>query len=306
MPLPARGCNLRQTFESGQVFRWRPWGPRGWCGVLGPYVVTLHQAGSLLDVGGSAMPAILESLATRYLRLDEDPAPQLRAVDVDPVIHAALAATRGIRMVRQDPWECLASFICATFNNIRRIEGMLERLCRTYGRAVPYRGEIWFTFPSAAILARADAGALRRLGFGYRAPYLVRAAQQVDSGDIDLARMARLPYLEAREALLQVEGVGEKVVECVLLFGFSQFEAFPVDVWIGRVMRRVYFRGRKVTDRRIREFARRHFGPACGLAQQALYHAARTCPEVIVSAAVQKHNVNRNKSTVIPCICLEP
>ena len=280
MWLPASGCNLRATLESGQTFRWRPWGPWGTRGVVGGTVVTLVQHGSLLAVGGSADEETLAALVARYLRLEDEHAAWWRTVEVDPLIRAALCATRGLRIVRQDPWECLASFICASFNHIKRIEGMIERLCRAYGRAVPYRGEIWFTFPDAATLARADAGALRRLGFGYRAPYVVRAAQQVASGQVELAAVARLPYLEAREVLLQVEGVGDKVVECVLLFGFGQVEAFPVDVWISRVMRALYFRGRRVPDRRIREFARRHFGRACGLAQQALYHAARTCPDV--------------------------
>lgn len=284
MVLPARGCNLRDTLASGQTFRWQPWGPSGFHGVIGHTVVILSQAGPFLQLGGSAAPETLAPLVTRYFRLDESHAPRLASVDVDPMIHAALAATRGVRILRQDPWECLASFICATFNNIKRIEGMIDRLCRMYGRPLAHRGEIHFAFPDAATLARADAGALRRLGFGYRAPHLVRAAQQVDSGDVDLGRIVRLPYPDAREALLQVEGVGEKVVECVLLFGFGHWEAFPVDVWISRVMRRCYFRGRRVPDRRIREFARRHFGPACGLAQQALFHAARTCPDMFIAS----------------------
>lgn len=271
MFLPARGCNLRATLESGQVFRWRPWGPWGARGLIGETVVALTQHGDLLAVQGGP-PA----LVTRYFRLDEDPSAPLASVDVDPLIHQALAATRGIRIIRQEPWECLGSFICASFNNIVRITGMLERLCRTYGRPVADQGEIWSAFPTPAVLARADGADLRRLGFGYRAPYLIRAAQQVASGEVDLTRIGRLPYAEQREQLLAVEGVGEKVVECVLLFGFGQWEAFPVDVWIGRVMRRAYFRSRRVSDRQIRQFARCHFGPCCGLAQQALYHAART------------------------------
>ncbi len=280
MFLPARGCNLRTTLESGQTFRWRPWGPEGFAGILGTTVLHLAQQGSQIAVSGSEAPARLEPLITRYLQLEDGLARAWASTDVDPIIHAALQQTQGLRLIRQEPWECLASFICATFNNITRVEGMIDRLCRAYGRAVPYRGTIWFTFPEAATLARADARALRRLGFGYRAPYLVRAARQVAAGDVDLAAVVRMGYVEARETLLRVEGVGEKVVECVLLFGFAHYEAFPVDVWIGRVMRRAYFRGRRMTDRRIRAFARRHFGPACGLAQQALFHAARTSPEL--------------------------
>ena len=267
------------TLDSGQAFRWAPYGPRGRRGVLGLTIVTLVPSALLIHVSGSAPDAVLGPLVARYLRLDEDPTPRLASVDADPRIHAALAATRGLRILRQDPWECLASFICASFNNIVRIQGMIGRLCRAYGRPIVWNGEVAFTFPEPAVLARAGQADLRRLGFGYRAPYVVRAARQVAEGAADLARIARLPYAEAREALLAVEGVGEKVVECVLLFGFGQWAAFPVDVWIGRVMRRTYFRNRRVPDHRIRAFARRHFGPACGLAQQALFHAARTNPD---------------------------
>lgn len=275
MVLPARGCDVAVTLDSGQTFRWTPRGPSQWHGVVGLSIVALTVQGPWLDLRGSAPGAALASLITRYLRLEE--APGLWAsVEVDPTIAAALSATRGLRILRQDPWECLASFICATFNNIVRIRGMIERLCRAYGRPIAWQGEVQFTFPEPAVLARADPVALRRLGFGYRAPYVVRAARQVADGEVDLAAIARMPYAEAREALLQVAGVGDKVVECVLLFGFEQYEAFPVDVWIRRVMRRAYFRDRRVPDHKVRAFARRHFGPACGLAQQALFHAART------------------------------
>ncbi len=285
--LPSLGCNLRTTLDSGQAFRWTPYGPRGWRGVLGDVVVTLLPDHARIHVLGSAPDTVLGPLVTRYLGLDDDPTWRLASVDVDPAIHAALAATRGLRILRQEPWECLASFICATFNNIPRITGMIERLCRAYGRPMPWNGDVEFTFPAPEVLARVEPSALRRLGFGYRAPYVVRAAQQVADGDVDLAAIARLPYAEAREALLAVEGVGEKVVECVLLFGFGQEEAFPVDVWIGRVMRRLYFRGRRVPDRRLRAFARRHFGPSCGLAQQALFHAVRTDPGFLSERMVE-------------------
>lgn len=276
MFLPANGCDVAVTLDSGQAFRWSRYGPRGWRGVLGDAVVALVPDHARIHVLGSAPDAILGPRVSHYFGLDHDPTWRLCSVDVDPAIHAALAATRGMRILRQDPWGCLASFICATFNNIFRIQGMIERLCRAYGRPIPWLGDVWWTFPAPDVLARVEPAALRRLGFGYRAPYVVRAAQQVAEGEVDLAVVARLPYAEQREALLAIAGVGEKVVECVLLFGFGQEQAFPVDVWISRVMRRFYFRNRRAPDRVIRAFARRHFGPSCGLAQQALFHAART------------------------------
>ncbi|MBI3318515.1 MAG: N-glycosylase, partial [Candidatus Omnitrophica bacterium] len=194
----------------------------------------------------------------------------------------------GLRIIRQEPWECLASFILSSFNNIPRLTGMLDRLAVRFGElAIPPIGtthdakgtpgilSVSYRFPKAEMLAEASERTLRRLGLGFRAPYLKGAARAIASGQIDLRRLQGLDDEALRRALLEVPGVGEKVVECVMLFGYERSSAFPVDVWIGRFMRKKYFRGRKVTDRQIREFAREHFGPHCGWAQQFLYCAAR-------------------------------
>ncbi len=194
-----------------------------------------------------------------------------RQIDVDPIIHQALSSCWGVRILRQDPWECLASFILSSFNNIPRLKGMLERLSAVFGEpaGVSHR------FPRPEVLAAASERVLRHCGLGYRAPYIKEAARRVALRRAPLDRWGSLEDEPLRQALLTLPGVGEKVVECVLLFAFGREGAFPVDVWIGRAMRRWYFRGRRVTDREVRAFARRHFGPRCGWAQQYLYHWAR-------------------------------
>ncbi|MBI4314043.1 MAG: hypothetical protein HY594_04425 [Candidatus Omnitrophica bacterium] len=273
--LPSAGLDLAMTLGSGQVFRWKSRGAKRFCGVLGRSVFFLQQNLLLLHAQADLPADELRLRVQYFLRSGEDWPGLWKSVDVDPRIHAALSATRGLRILKQDPWESLASFIASSNNNIVRIEGMIDRLCRAFGAAIPHRGEIHFAFPRPESLSQLHPDALRRIGFGYRAPYLVEAARQVDSGEIPLQAIARMPYAQARETLLKVEGVGDKVVDCVLLFGFGHFEAFPVDVWVSRIMRKLYFRNRKVPDRKVRTFARRHFGPRCGLAQQALFHAAR-------------------------------
>jgi len=244
----------------------------------------------------------------RFFALDLDLPALSRRIDVDPVIHAALQNYWGLRVIRQDPWECLASFILSSYNNIVRLTGMLHRLAQTFGepatgpvafgslrrpsslrcgrggrglpigatrRQVPWSWDTAYRFPRPERLANVSERALRNCGLGYRAPYLKAAAQAVLSGRVPLEDLRRLEDEPLRQALLKVPGVGEKVVECVMLFGFERASAFPVDVWIGRAMRGWYFRNRKMPDRKIRAFALKHFGPECGWAQQYLYCAAR-------------------------------
>lgn len=200
--------------------------------------------------------------------MDADLKAIIRQIDQDDWIHEAIHRHRGLRVMRQDPWECLTGFILSSFNNIPRLTGMLNVLADRFGE----EGR----FPGPESLARVSERVLRHCGLGFRAPYIRQAAQAVASGRIDLEKLYELEDGALREALLAIPGVGEKVVECVMLFAYQRFSAFPVDVWIGRVMRQRYFpRRRKVTDTQIREFARAHFGPLCGWAQQYLYCLAR-------------------------------
>lgn len=255
--------NLSETLRSGQVFRWIERSPGSFSGWIGSNPVEISQRDLQLTFHGTTSEGV-----EHFFSLDLDLAVMAGRIDVDEVIHSALGRHWGLRVVRQDPWECLASFILSSYNNIPRLCGMLDCLARQFGS-----GRVAFPTPEA--LTQISERALRACGLGYRAPYLRKAAERVASGRADLGGWRELEDDALREKLLAIPGVGEKVVECVMLFAYGRTSAFPVDVWIGRAMRRWYFRGRKVTDRRIREFARRHFGAFCGWAQQYLYCAAR-------------------------------
>ena len=271
--IPAAEFSLQASLSSGQTFRWTQ--HDGWhYGFIGPSVVKITQeAGRLLC--DSSDPSLNANRLIRYFALDLNLPEILSSIDVDMQIHHAITRHPGLRVLRQDGWETLASFICASFNNIRRIEGMIERLCQAYGQPVSLNGFRGFSFPHPEAIAGAPERRLRSLGLGYRAPYLKATARLVADGRLPLGHLQRLDYDAAKRALLGCEGVGDKVADCVALFGFEKYEAFPIDVWMERAMR-YYFRHRTMTRKALHDYARRHFGPYAGYAQQYLYHYVRT------------------------------
>jgi N-glycosylase/DNA lyase len=265
--------SLRDTLTSGQAFRWTAhdgW----WYGFIGSSVVKVRQDDGHLTVE-AADPSITEARIRRYFALDLDYPAILSSIDVDMQVHHAIQRHRGLRVLRQDGWETLASFICASFNNIKRIEGMIERLCQSFGEPVALNGFRGFSFPTPEALAGAPARRLRSLGLGYRAPYVQQTARVVADGKLRMDQLRRLDYDAVKRALLACDGVGDKVADCVALFGCEQYEAFPIDVWMQRAMR-YYFRHRPMTRRLLHDYARRHFGSYAGYAQQYLYHYIRT------------------------------
>jgi N-glycosylase/DNA lyase len=270
--LPAADFSLAASLSSGQTFRWTQ--HEGWrYGFIGRSVVKIRQDGGRL-LYESSDPSLTPDRVRRYFALDLDLSAILSSINVDMQVHQAIQRFRGLRVLRQDGWETLASFICAAFNNIRRIEGMIERLCQAYGAPVALNGFRGFSFPSAEALAGASERALRGLGLGYRAPYLRAAARLVAQRRLPLEQLSRLGYDATKAALLACDGVGDKVADCVALFGFEKYEAFPIDVWMERALR-YYFRHRKPTRAVAHAYARRHFGPYAGYAQQYLYHYIR-------------------------------
>jgi len=270
--LPAPEFSLKTTLESGQAFRWSR--HDGWCyGFVDSAILKVKQVdGHLLCDSSDA--SLGPDRIRRYFGLDLTLSDILSSIDVDVQIHEAIARHRGLRVLRQDAWETLASFICASFNNIKRIEGMIERLCQAYGEPVSMNGCRGFRFPRPDAIAAAPERALRAMGLGYRAPYLRATARLIVEGRLSLAQLQAVDYDAAKSALLGCDGVGDKVADCVALFGCQKYEAFPIDVWMERAMR-YYFRHRRMTRARLHRYARRHFGPYAGYAQQYLYHYVR-------------------------------
>ena len=269
--LPVRPpYDLCRTVQCGQAFGWRT-DNTGVTGVFAARRVRLAQTAGGILVEGLSDERDLVRLR-HYLGLDEP----LEAVESelmrDRVLRRILPHTSGIALLRQNPWECLVSFIISAFNNIPKIELSLDRLTRQFGDGV---AEGVWSFPEPARLAGARLKELHRCALGYRAPCVRQVARLMASGRVDLSAIGQMPFHEARHALQALPGVGEKVADCVLLFAYRRSEAFPVDVWVRRAVERWYFHGRRVTARQIQEFARSQFGPLAGYAQQHLFYYIR-------------------------------
>lgn len=292
----APSYNLIRTLSCGQCFRWTLLPPSGRPtaaarGIIGRTVAVVAQEPAGLRVrwhGPAGSPAHL----ARHLGAREPLGEIEAALARDPVLLQMLPHTSGIAIMRQDPWECLVSYVISAFNNIPKIRLSVERLARQFGEPIRSTGDtgggdatregvdggdspIGWAFPSPERLASASPAALRACALGYRARYVRDLARRVADGKVDLARIAGLPFDEARAALIELPGVGEKVADCVLLFAFGRGEAFPVDVWVQRAVERWYFSGRPVTPRVIRRWAKDRFGPLAGYAQQHLFTGAR-------------------------------
>lgn len=272
---PSLNLDLAATLNCGQVFHWQPVGP-GWAGTIGDVPVYLEQSpddGSLLVTPGRG------ALAARYLALDHPLAEIIASFPDDPAMRAARDFCRGLRVIRQPAWECLATFITSAMKQVAHIRLMSHTLRRRFGARVGEIGGVeLFAYPPPGRIAALAESDLRAAGLGWRAPHFLATAQAVRDGAVDLEAIRALPDAEAHRALCTLPGVGPKVANCVLLFAYERLEAFPIDVWIARVLREKYFRGEEghVPAGRLREFARSHFGPFGGYAQQYLFHHARS------------------------------
>ena len=293
-----RDYDLAATLSSGQAFRWRRAGD-AWEGVIHGRWVRLRQFSpplparaktDSLDIQWSLTPrfSIIEATITEpqtdcrwlagYLRLDDDFSAMLATFPDDEPLRAAITHCRGLRLLRQEPWECLASFILSSTKQIVHIRQCVAHLCERFGARVasPKSDAPQFAFPTAARLAAAGESELRECKIGFRAKYLHAAARMVSSGELDLARVQTLPLPSARAELMRCPGVGRKIADCALLFSCGFEAAFPIDVWVERALRQLYFPKRRVNRARLEHFSATHFGPHAGLAQQYLFHYLRT------------------------------
>jgi N-glycosylase/DNA lyase len=291
----AGGFDLQSTVESGQTYFWdRPdggmfaddpvWGGDAWyhtvlpttmTGTQEPEVIRCRLADDALEWEAST-PEAPEYLA-HLLRLDDDLDAIVGSTPDLPLLDRAYARYRGMRLVRDPPFQSLISFICSAQMRVERIHGMQGRLAREFGDTVRFDGETYHAFPTPDQLAAASEADLRDCSLGYRAPYVQRTAEMVADGEAHPAEARDLPYEEAREYLTQFVGVGEKVADCVLLFSLDFLEAVPLDTWIRTAIEEYYpdcDRGNYAeTSRAIRE---RFGGEYAGYAQTYVFFFLRT------------------------------
>jgi len=253
--------NLDHTLDSGQVFRWRKDG-EWWHGVVKDKAIRVRQVGSELETEGAS-----EDFLRHYFRFDDDLEAIYRDIARDETIAAVIERFRGLRLIRQDIWECSASYILASYSNVPRIKKMIESVCRAYGREIA-DGVHAFPTPEEILEGEADIACCR---LGYRADWLRELAGMVYSGELDLYELASKDYPGAVAYLKRVKGIGDKVADCICLFALDHLEACPVDVRIARAMRERY--GVTGSYQKVAGYARRHFGRFAGYAQEYLYIA---------------------------------
>lgn len=262
--------HLENTMDSGQVFGFSKEG-KVYEGDLSGARTRFYQEGTLLHLEPEAP---LDAAAVkRYFDLERDLTPLYALLGREERLAPVRESLRGLRLIRQDAWEGLACFILSSNNNVKRIRHIWKNLTAYYSsrRRSGRQG-----FPSAAEIAASHERVLRELGLGYRAPFLWASAKFVAHNPECLDYVREAGYEEAVERVIAFPGIGPKVADCVLLYAFQKYEAFPVDVWILRAMRKLYFGNRKVSEKRVHEFARKRWKSDAGYVQQYIFHGART------------------------------
>lgn len=253
--------DLSQTLDCGQAFRWKEKENGIWCGVAQDRYLELEIKEDTLILYNTSLKDYI-GFWKAYFDLDTDYGAIIKSISSNAILKEAAAYGPGIRILKQDPWEALCSFILSQNNNIARIKGIIERLCENFGEDL---SNGFYSFPSAKRLSDLKESDLEVLRSGFRAKYVLDAAQKVAKGEINLNVVKAMPIDDARNTLTSIYGVGDKIADCTLLFGMYRIEAFPRDVWIKRVMERLFPDG-------LPEEAL----PYSGIVQQYLFFYARS------------------------------
>ena len=260
--------------NSGQVFLWEYDGGF-WYGIDGQNVLKCDSTGIVESCRGGTV--------ADFFRTGDDVARITKSISRDAAVRRAVSEYPGLRLTRQDPFQCCITFIASSNSSIQKIKTSLQRLCRRFGKRAEFDGSEFFLFPEPGAVAGASLGEVRECGFGYRSRYLVEAAEMIRDGAVDFGRARKLGYHEAKSMLLAMPGVGDKVADCILLFSLDKLEAFPLDRWVLKVLQSHYpekfdakagsMAGRRydATHDKIVEY----FGPYAGYAQQFLFKMVR-------------------------------
>lgn len=264
------------TFDCGQCFRWDREPDGSYTGVVGDKVANIRVDGSRLIIENCTEDEF-ETFWHEYLDLGRDYG-EIKGIlcDGDQVMAEAAAYGHGIRLLQQDPWETVVSFIISQNSNIPRIKKCINALCENFGESLgEYRGIERFAFPSAEKLASLTKEDLAVCRLGYRDDYILKTAEAVAAdGGKTLAMTREMDFADAEAYIRSLHGVGPKVANCILLFGILRYESFPLDVWMKRIMSQLY--GFAENDMKgMAAYAAEHFGQHSGFAQQYLFYFAR-------------------------------
>lgn len=275
-----KSFELTDIFESGQCFRWNVQDDGSYIGVVDNAVIEVRKIGQDVVFESNEVDN-LEGLVKKYFDLDRDYEKIKQTLsNIDDNLAKSISYGAGIRLLNQDLWETIISFITSANNNIPRIKKIIETLSRTYGKEIEFKGKTYYTFPKPEEMAMATVEDFRKAGLGFRDKYVYKVVQMVQSGKLDLNELEQMEETsKIREVLLSLPGVGEKVADCILLFSsLKRLEVFPIDVWVRRVMNELYLKEddeTKVDKKQIQKLAIEKYKDLAGIAQQYLFYWKR-------------------------------
>lgn len=276
--------NLEHIFECGQCFRWNKQGDNTYLGVAEKYVIRLEKKNKDIIFKGNKTKNSkfknLEEFVEYYFDLNTDYSKYKEKLSkVDNYLDESIKFGEGIRILKQDVWECIISFIISANNNIPRIKKIIERIALNYGEKIEFEGNTYYTFPTPEELSKASVEDLRNLGTGFRDERIYNTTQIILSNEKYIENLKQMKTTkQMKEELLKLDGVGPKVADCILLFSLQRFDAFPIDVWVRRVMNDLYIHNEdenKVNKKMIQKLAEEKFLGIPGIAQQYLFYWKR-------------------------------
>lgn len=266
--------NLKYTLECGQCFRWKN-EENTYVGVIKDRVLKIRQDGNKIYVRSNNNEN-LENVVRDYFELNKDYKEiEERISKVDKYVKEAVKNTTGLRHIKQDFFETIISYIISANNNIPRISKSVNEISRRFGKEIEFEEEKYYLFPRPEELANVTVDEYRECGVGFRDKYIYNTVKKINSGDINLEKMQEMSTKELRTQLLSLMGIGPKVADCILLFSCSRQEVFPIDVWVERVMKKLYFDNKEVSKKEILEYADKAFGKDAGIIQQHLFYNIR-------------------------------
>ena len=265
--------DIDNSINSGQVFLWEKYGS-DWYGINGQ---------DILKINKNAVIKSIQNSKTDFFRKNDNMQEIIKSISKDKTVKQAINQYEGLRIFRQDPFQCMISFIISSNSNIQKIKNSLEKITKKFGEKVEIQNKEFFLFPKPEKLANASIEEIKKCGVGYRAPFIKQAAEMVFSKKIDFKYLEKLNYKEAKKNICLIPGVGNKVADCILLFSLNKLEAFPLDTWMIKILEKYYSNEFKIETKTItqkqyeilHEKIVNYFGPYCGYAQQFLFKMER-------------------------------
>jgi len=265
--------NLDNTINSGQVFLWEK-DENYWYGVNGQNILRINESAKIKSYHKQKID---------FFRNNDDLEKILKLISKDKTTRLAIKKYFGLRLIRQDPFQCFISFIVSSNSNIQKIKSSLENICKNFGEKVFFENKEFFLFPESKVLAEASIQEIKQCGTGYRSNFIIEASKMVCSDKINFEYLKKCNYLKAKEIILQVPGVGDKVADCILLFSLDKLEAFPLDRWMIKILEKYYpnifgISTKTITHKQyeiLHEKITKYFSPYAGYAQQFLFKMER-------------------------------